>query len=212
MFTGLIKESGKVKRLTREGRLYRLEVESKEIFKRAAIGDSVSVNGVCLTITGKENGCVSFDVMEETLSKSSISKLKINDAVNLEDALRAGEPFGGHFVLGHVDCIGDIAGIKRSGDSVSVEIKFPEEFKNLLVERGSVAVDGISLTIGEIRNNSFFIHIIPHTLDNTTLRQKRQGDKINIEFDILGKYALKAGKSNHPQGVDENLLRENGWA
>ncbi len=209
MFTGLIKESGRVKRLVRKNNLYLLEVESKEISKRVEIGGSVSVNGVCLTVTGKDKSNISFDVMEETISKSSISGLKVNDPVNMEDALMAGEPFGGHFVLGHVDCVGEIAHIKRSGDSISIEVRFPEGFKDLLVEKGSVALDGISLTVGVINRDSFLTHIIPHTMDNTTLRQKRAGDRINIEFDILGKYALKLNKCS--QGVSEEMLRENGW-
>ena len=191
MFTGIIKELGKVRRISGLGRAYKLSVEAKEIANTVAIGDSIAINGVCLTVTERRGTELSFDVMGETLKRTSLSKLRYGDLVNLEDSLKAGEPLGGHFVLGHIDCVGRIKDIIHRAGDVSIEIAFPEEYKGLAVEKGSIAVDGISLTIGKAGRNGVIVYVIPHTLKVTTLSSKRPGDEINIEFDILGKYAVE---------------------
>lgn len=199
MFTGLVKELGIVRQISGLGKLYRLSIEAKDISNDAAIGDSVAVNGVCLTLTGKDKNTLSFDVMGETVRQSNISKLKHGDPVNLETALKIGEKLGGHFVTGHIDCVGRIKDIKRGADDVSIGVVFPEEYNNLVVEKGSIALDGISLTIGspsgeaagKTCSNAVTVYIIPHTLKMTTLGSKRAGDEVNIEFDIIGKYLAK---------------------
>ncbi|MCX5665738.1 MAG: riboflavin synthase, partial [Candidatus Omnitrophica bacterium] len=190
MFTGIVKELGKVRRISGLGGLYKLSVEAKNVADGSNIGDSVSINGVCLTLTAKNKNALDFDVMGETFKRTNFSKLTIGEAVNLEPALRVGDPLGGHFVTGHIDCVGRIRDIRRAGDNYSIEIAFPPEYKKLVVEKGSIALDGISLTVGSVGNSSAVVHIIPHTLKLTTLGSKRSGDEVNIEFDIIGKYIL----------------------
>ena len=194
MFTGIVKELGKVHRISGLGRIYKLSVEAKDIAGGLNIGESVSVNGSCLTLTGKDKNILDFDVMGETFNRTNISKLKIGESVNLEGALRAGDPLGGHFVTGHIDCLGRIREIRRAGDNYSIEVAFPGEYKKLVVEKGSIALDGISLTVGIVGDGNAVVHIIPHTLKVTTLGSKRPGDEVNIEFDIIGKYVLGIGK------------------
>jgi riboflavin synthase len=190
MFTGIIKELGRVRRISGLGGIYKLSVEAKDIAGGLKIGGSVCVNGICLTLTGKDNNILDFDVMGETFKRTNISKLRIGESVNLEDALRAGDPMGGHFVTGHIDCVGRIKDVRRSGDDHSVEVSFPQEYKKFVVEKGSISLDGISLTVGRVSDASAVVHIIPHTLKTTTLGTRRHGDEVNIEFDILGKYIL----------------------
>ena len=190
MFTGIVKELGKVRRISGLGGVYKLSVEAKDIAGGLNIGDSVSVNGACLTLTGRDKNILDFDVMGETFKRTNISKLKIGGSVNLEGALRAGDPLGGHFVTGHIDCVGRIREIRRTGDNYSIEVAFSGEYKKLVVEKGSIALDGISLTVGIVGSGGAAVHIIPHTLKVTTLGSKRAGDELNIEFDIIGKYAL----------------------
>jgi len=191
MFTGIIKELGVVRRVSGLGNIYKLSVEAKDIAAGLKIGDSVSVNGVCLTLTAKSGNVLDFDVMAETMRKTGLGKLGPQDPVNLEDALRAGEPVGGHFVAGHIDCVGRIKDIRRSSGEVSIEISFPEEFSALVVEKGSVSLDGVSLTVGKVLKNGIIVYMIPHTLNITTLGKKRAGDGINIEFDLIGKYVAR---------------------
>ena len=190
MFTGIVKELGKVRRISGLGSTYKLFVEAKDIAGGLNIGESVAVNGACLTLTGKDKNVMDFDVMGETFKRTNISKLKPGESVNLESALRAGDPLGGHFVTGHIDCVGRIREIRRAGDNYSIEVAFPGEYKKFVVEKGSIALDGISLTVGSVSDGNALVHIIPHTLKITTLGSKRPGDEVNIEFDIIGKYIL----------------------
>ncbi len=194
MFTGIVKELGKVHRISGLGSLYKLSIEAKDIAHGLNIGDSVAVNGACLTLTGKDKNVLDFDVMGETFKRTNISKLKIGESVNLEGALRVGDPLGGHFVTGHIDCVGRVRQIRHVGDNYSIEVAFPGEYKKLVVEKGSIALDGVSLTVGIVGNGSAAVHIIPHTLKVTTLGFKRSGDEVNIEFDIIGKYILGLAK------------------
>mgnify|MGYP001571762530 CR=1 FL=1 len=194
MFTGIVKEIGKVRRVSGLGNIYKLLVEAKDIMGGLNIGESVSVNGVCLTLTGKDKNILDFDVMGETFNRTNISKLKTGESVNLESALRAGDPLGGHFVTGHIDCVGRIRQIRRAGDNYSIEVAFPGEYKKFVVEKGSIALDGISLTVGSVGDGNAVVHIIPHTLKVTTLGSRRPGDEVNIEFDIVGKYIVGLSK------------------
>lgn len=194
MFTGIVKEMGKVRRISGLGGVYKLSIEAKDIVPGLNIGDSVSVNGACLTMTGKDKNVLNFDVMGETFNRTNISKLKIDELVNLESALRAGDPLGGHFVTGHIDCLGRIKQIRRTGDNYSIEVTFPGEYKKFVVEKGSISLDGISLTVGSVGDGNAVVHIIPHTLKVTTLGSKRPGGEVNVEFDIIGKYILGLAK------------------
>jgi riboflavin synthase len=194
MFTGIIKELGVIHRISGMGNIRKLSVEAKDIVPGTKIGDSVAVNGVCLTMTGKNKNILDFDVMSETARTTNISRLGPGGVVNLEAALKAGDPFGGHFVTGHVDCVGRVRSVIRTGDNYSIKVFFPEEYKRLVVEKGSIALDGISLTVGRVEGNNVTVYIIPHTLKTTTLGSKGAGHEVNIEFDIMGKYALGEDK------------------
>lgn len=191
MFTGIIKELGRVHSISGLGNIYKLSIEAKDITGGLTIGDSVAANGVCLTLTEKDRNMLRFDVMAETIRKTCLGKLKAGDAINLEDALKAGSSMGGHFVTGHIDCMGRIRDIRRSSDEVSIEVTFPEEYSTLVVEKGSITLDGISLTVGKVLKNIITIYIIPHTLKMTTLGTKRISDEVNMEFDLIGKYVAR---------------------
>jgi riboflavin synthase len=194
MFTGIIKELGTVRNISGLGNIYKLSVEIKDSASDAKIGDSIAINGACLTLTKKNKNMLDFDVMAETMRKTALGRLRPYDQVNIEYALKAHSPIGGHFVTGHIDCVGKITDIKRSSGEVSVEIVFPQEHKDLVVKKGSVALDGISLTVGDVVGNSMIVYIIPHTLNVTTLGSKKRQDEINIEFDMIGKYVVKLAK------------------
>lgn len=210
MFTGIVKSIGTIKRLTRAGSTYRLDVESMD-FETANIGESVSINGACLTLVEKKKGVLSFDIMEETVRKSNLADLKTGGRVNMEDSLRAGASLGGHFVLGHIDCVGRVKNIRRAGGEIIFQIEVPKEFDRLLVEKGSIALDGVSLTVTDVLDGLFSIYLIPHTLDTTTLGSKSIGSKINVEFDVLGKYISKLNTGHRGRGVTENFLKEKGF-
>ncbi len=212
MFTGIAKELGIVQRLDRAGSLSRLAIESTEISKTVDMGDSISVNGVCLTLVEKKKKTLYFDIMEETMRKSNLVTLKNNDRVNLEASLKADGAIGGHFVLGHIDCIGRITEIRRTGEEFFVEVEFSKDFTPLVVEKGSVALDGISLTIAEIADSRFKVYLIPYTLKTTTLGSKKIGEEVNIEFDIIGKYIYKSSKlKTQSSKVTEGFLKERGF-
>ena len=211
MFTGIIRELGVVRSLRQEAKLYSLGVEAKAIFGSVAVGDSVAVNGVCLTVVHKASGVVSFDVMAETARKTTLEGLKAGDRVNCESALRAGGTLDGHFVLGHIDCIGTIRRIARRSDEHTIEVGFPKEFSHLVVEKGSIAIDGISLTVGAVGLDLFRVYIIPHTLANTTLDSKSSGDEVNLEFDIIGKYVARLNTSKGESGISEDFLKAKGF-
>lgn len=191
MFTGIIIEMGEVAALERKGGITHLSLKSKEIIKDAKIGDSVSVNGTCLTIAEIKDTAMRFDLSDETLKSTNLGSLKTGDRVNLEPSLRPDSKLGGHFVSGHIDDIGRIKSKTKMGDAFKIEIEAPEKILNFLVEKGSVAVDGISLTVVDILKNSFTIVIIPHTEQLTTIGFKGPGDTVNIEVDIIGKYVAR---------------------
>jgi len=212
MFTGIIKEVGEVIRIESSAGLYRLVVASKALPGRVSTGDSVSVNGACLTLVGKENDTLRFDVMEETVRRTGLSSLKGGDRVNLEDSLRVGDALGGHFVLGHIDCAGSIKNVRESGGEFVMEIGLSEgSSAPLVVEKGSVAVDGVSLTVGETKADSFNVYLIPYTIKSTTLGLKRKGDRVNIEFDIIGKYIKRFEAEKGPSRITESFLKEKGF-
>lgn len=153
-----------------------------------APGDSVAVNGVCLTVVRALGGRICFDISRETWERTALGDLRSGDPVNLEPSLRLGESLGGHLVLGHVDTVGRIASISRRGGEMTVRIEFPREYSPLLVEKGAVAVDGISLTPFDVGEGYFHVAIVPYTLENTNLKRRRPGDRVNLEFDIIAKY------------------------
>ena len=188
MFTGIIESLGSVAeiRTTPEGA--RLVIDAPDVAPGTAIGDSVAVNGVCLTAVQVSPPRLAFDAIPETLQRSNLGELQVGDAVNLERPLPAGGRLSGHFVQGHVDGIGRISGIMEEGTSHRVRITLPPDLRRYVVEKGSVAVDGISLTVAACDDEAFEVAIIPHTRAVTTLGRKREGDRVNLEVDILAKY------------------------
>lgn len=208
MFTGIIQEVGTVLRFEQSGGVHRLYVRATGVSARVRTGDSVSVNGVCLTAVSAAKGAVGFDVMGETVRKTSLSRIAVGGRVNIEDALRIGDHLGGHIVQGHVDCVGTVERITKGPGELSLEIGIPSLDAHLVVEKGSVALDGISLTVGAVTAKSFTVYLIPHTLAITNLGDRKTGDAVNVEYDIIGKYIARSKElQKEGSGVSEELLR-----
>lgn len=191
MFTGLIEELGKVQSLTGLGESYRLTVGAKKVLQDLAIGDSVAVNGACLTVVTKTDNAFTVDVMPETARHTVIGALHVGEGVNLERTLRFGDRLEGHLVAGHVEGVGRILHRQEDGNAVVFRIGCEKSLTHYIIEKGSVAVDGISLTVTAVEENSFSVSVIPHTAAVTTLGFKRVGDKVNVETDLIGKYIEK---------------------
>ena len=192
MFTGLVQALGSVSRVRDDGQGGRLlRVSEPGVAPSLTLGESVAVNGVCLTVVERSDGGFDFQAGPETLARTSLGTLAAGDRVNLERALRVGDALGGHFVTGHVDCVGRIAERVPNGDWQTVWFEFPAGFGELLVEKGSVTVDGVSLTVVDVRPDRLSVMLIPHTLANTTLGHKPVGAAVNLEFDLLAKHVRK---------------------
>ena len=204
MFSGIVEEVGKI--LNREG--FQLKIGCKKVLEDAKIGDSISVNGVCLTVKEKGRDFFLAHVSQETLKRSNFSKLKIGDFVNLERSLKVGDRISGHIVQGHVDTVGKLIGTKKLSEFYEMDFSFPEKFSHLLVEKGSVALNGISLTVALLGKNFFRVAVIPHTFSETNLKYLKIGDDVNIEFDILGKYIVSFLKRQNEQDRKKITLEE----
>jgi len=185
MFTGIVEELGQVQGVSRQGQLSCLEIKAGIAAEDVKIGDSIAVNGACLTVTKIKDDFLTFDVMPETLKLTNLGLLKNKDKVNLERALKVGDRISGHFVSGHIDCSGAIRNKGFIGGNLVFEIAIPVQFMKYIVLKGSIAVDGISLTVSAKKTGTFSVSIIPHTLKNTTLSFKGPSSKVNIEFDLL---------------------------
>ena len=209
MFTGIVEGQGKVKRLTMKGADAVLEIESDIDMNDVSLGDSIAVNGACLTVTTKNQNDFQADVSAETLSRTTLKFLQAGHRVNLEKSLRVGGFVGGHFVLGHVDATARILSQTQKSGSLILAIEMNETIARHIVEKGSVAIDGISLTVNKLEKNRFYVNIIPHTAANTTLPAKKEGDMVNIETDILGKYIEKLSQTN--KGIDKEFLTKHGF-
>jgi riboflavin synthase len=190
MFTGLISSLGVVEAITKGNEYAKLTIKDANICGQISIGDSVSVNGTCLSVTAFDNQIFTLDVMVQTLKLTAIGSLSKGDLVNLELATKAGEPLGGHIVQGHVDCIGKVLEIKEAEKWVALTVTIPEEKMRYVVPQGSIAIDGVSLTVGEIDDSksTITVWLIPQTLELTNLGKKSPADEVNIEVDILAKY------------------------
>jgi len=187
MFSGIIEELGEVKKISKQGYNTLLEIKADKVLEDTKIGDSISVNGACLTVVKKEATALTFEAIPQTLKITNLGTLKLSDKVNLERSLKVGDRISGHFVTGHIDCSGIIRKKNYLYNNLCFEIAVPAEFIKYSIPKGSIALDGISLTIVERKSNTFSVYIIPHTLKNTTLGFKGPSDKVNIEFDILAK-------------------------
>lgn len=190
MFTGLVESLGKVTSLENLGEQARLTL-SIPFAGELALGDSVAVNGCCLTVAGMAGDHVHFDVLAQTLRVTSLGKLSAGSTVNLERALRVGDRLGGHFVQGHVDAVGEILSLEENGQDHVLEVSLPQEIHRLCVAKGSIAIDGISLTIADLKRDSSVFWITPHTFANTNLRDAKPGDAVNLEADMLAKHVAR---------------------
>jgi riboflavin synthase len=189
MFSGIVEELGKVIKISRSSNITLLEIKATQAQQEVKIGDSIAVNGACLTVIKKDTSSLSFEVIPETLKLTNLGDLKIKDKVNLERALKIGDRLSGHFVSGHIDCLGIIRHKYYLNNNLCFEITVNPKFMGYILPKGSIAVDGISLTIADKKSNTFSVYIIPHTLKSTTLGFKGPSHKVNIEFDILAKKA-----------------------
>lgn len=188
MFTGIIEELGITDSLVKRGAITALSVKAGKAYEGSKLGDSIAVNGVCLTVVRIEKGVLAFELLSETAKLTNLGKLKGGDKVNLERSLKVGERISGHFVAGHIDCLGIIRKKAQVAGNFCFEIAVPIKFMKYIAAKGSVCIDGISLTVVNKQSNRFSVYIIPHTLKNTTLNFKCPSSEVNVEFDILAKY------------------------
>ncbi len=215
MFTGIIEETGTVKRVV-SGASGSLEIQAKKVLENTMIGDSIAVNGICLTVTTMSDSHFTADVMAETMRRTNLGTLHNGSKVNLERAMAAGGRFGGHIVSGHIDGTGTVISLKPEGNAVWVTIGADASILRYIVEKGSIAIDGISLTVAYVDDECFKVSIIPHTGAETTLLARKPGDRVNLENDIVAKYIEKlmkpyAGKPEENKGISMEFLLENGF-
>ena len=201
MFTGIVEEIGTIKSVVRNSSKSQIVIGAAKVLEDVNLGDSIAVNGVCLTVVEATKSQFTVDVMNETYSRSSLGDLRIGSPVNLERAMAANGRFGGHIVSGHIDGVGRIKATRREGNAVWYEVTAPKEILNGIVEKGSIAIDGISLTVAKLTTASFSVSIIPHTLEQTILKDKRPGALVNLENDIIGKYIRKY----EMEGINERI-------
>ena len=211
MFTGIIEEIGTVRRIEHGAKGARLTIQAKTVLEDTRIGDSIATNGVCLTVVSMTEDSFSADVMAESLRRSSLGTLQGGSLVNLERAMAANGRFGGHIVSGHIDGTGTIASQKREDNAVWVKIKTPAPLLRYIVEKGSIAIDGVSLTVAAVTDTDFSVSIIPHTGAQTILLGKKPGDPVNLECDVIGKYVEKLTAPHKTGGISTNFLAENGF-
>lgn len=223
MFTGIIEETGKVEAVAKGSNSAVITIAAVKVLEDTKIGDSIAVNGVCLTVTSISGRKFSADVMAETLRRSSLGSLKHGSMVNLERAMAANGRFGGHIVSGHIDGVGIISSFEKEDNAVWVEIETPAKILRYIVEKGSITIDGISLTVAKLTDSSFAVSVIPHTGEETTLLNRNPGDIVNLENDIVGKYVErlmnfktddrdnKSEERNNSDSITMNFLNENGF-
>lgn len=214
MFTGLIEEIGEVKGIKKGLRSAQIEIGATKVLEDIKLGDSISTNGVCLTVVDFTDDTFTVDVMPETMNKSNLYKLKTRDKVNLERALKLGDRFGGHIVSGHIDGVGIITDLKEDDNATWVTIKVKKDINKYIVSKGSVAIDGTSLTVANVDDEEFKVSIIPLTKEETTLLSKKSGEEVNIECDLVGKYIEKLMGFNNEKkksNIDMEFLSSKGF-
>lgn len=216
MFTGLVEELGQVKRIDRGVKSVRLTVSAKKILSDVKLGDSIAVNGACLTVVEYSNNWFTADVMPETVARTALAGLKAGDTVNLERTLRIGDRLGGHIVSGHIDGVGTISAREQNDNAVIVRIQAGSNIMRYIVEKGSISIDGTSLTVVDFGEDWFTVSLIPHTAGHTTVGLKKVGEVVNLEADIIGKYVEKllggsASKNAGKSQLNLNFLSEHGF-
>lgn len=212
MFTGIIEERGILQEIQRSVNCAKITIQAKKVLEEIQLGDSIAVNGICLTVTSFTKDVFIADVMPETWRRCSISQLSKGQLVNLERAMPMNGRFGGHIVSGHIDGIGKIQGMKREENAVLYEILVEEKILRYVIEKGSIAIDGISLTVTNVTDKSFFVSVIPHTVQNTNLKERKKGEFVNLEADCIGKYVSKfLDVTKKEETITENFLMEHGF-
>lgn len=219
MFTGIVEEIGEIKSIKKGSKSAQLFIKGKEVLEGTKIGDSIAVNGVCLTVTTMEKDTFTADVMAETMRRSSLGSLTTGSKVNLERAMPTDGRFGGHIVSGHIDGVGTISDFTKEDNAVWVTVDAEPKLLKYIIEKGSIAIDGISLTVAYVDDKCFKVSLIPHTSSNTTLLSKQVGDVVNLENDVVGKYIdklmrvqeLEKEKQNKKSSIDSKFLMENGF-
>ncbi|MGL5327971.1 MAG: riboflavin synthase [Peptostreptococcaceae bacterium] len=216
MFTGIIEEIGTIQNIKNGEKSSKILIKANKVLDKTNIGDSIATNGVCLTVTHLDNSTFEVDVMAETFRRSSLGNLKIGSSVNLERALSLESRLGGHIVTGHIDDVGVITSFVKEGNAIWVSINAPSSVLKYVVHKGSITIDGISLTVAYIEDNCFKVSIIHHTASETTLLSKKIGDLVNLECDLIGKYVEKLLgfneiKKENKSSISEDFLRGNGF-
>ena len=206
MFTGIVEEVGIVDSIKIQGKSGSITIKADKVLENTKLGDSIAVNGICLTVTNIYSDRFTADIMAETVRRSGMSAVNAKDKVNLERAMALNGRFGGHIVSGHIDGTGKIIDYKREENAVWVTISASEEILNLIVEKGSICIDGISLTVAEVTDDYFNVSVIPHTAENTTLLNKKIGNIVNLENDIVGKYIQKFMKQSEKDSSKKSNL------
>lgn len=216
MFTGIVEETGRIRQILMAGNSGKIRIEARKVLEGTKEGDSIAVNGVCLTVTSLGQDEFTADIMAETYRRSGLGRQKAGDLVNLERAMAADGRFGGHIMSGHIDGTGVIESMRREENAVWVSVRTKPEILRLIVEKGSVGIDGISLTVAAVSDRGFKVSVIPHTGEETTLLKKKPGDLVNLENDIVGKYVEKllgTGKADQEEsssGLTMDFLKEYG--
>ncbi|MGM0395852.1 MAG: riboflavin synthase [Bacillota bacterium] len=215
MFTGIIEEIGTVRAITKSEKAARISIDATKVLEDVKLGDSISTNGVCLTVTNFSKSNFTVDVMAETIRRSNLGLLSPGMEVNLERSLKASDRLGGHIVSGHIDGIGKIIDLKKEDNAIWITVSADRNLLRYIISKGSIAIDGISLTVAYVDDNNFQVSIIPHTKEYTTLLQKKVGDVVNLECDLVGKYIEKLmvyGKNDSGESkIDMEFLQRNGF-
>ncbi len=211
MFTGIIEEIGEVFQIQQGAKSLKIKIKASKVIEDVSVGDSIAVNGICLTVCEFNDNTFSADVMAETIRKSSMSGLKMGSRVNLERAMSANGRFGGHIVSGHIDGIGKIENIKPEDNAIWFTISTTKDLSKYIVKKGSIAIDGISLTVAEVKGDIFKVSIIPHTAKETILSIKKSGDVVNLECDIVGKYIEKLINRGETSSITKDFLALHGY-
>jgi riboflavin synthase len=210
MFTGIVESKGKVLSVEYRGQGKRLTLELPADLTDVQLGDSINVNGGCLTVVEKKGQTIKFDLSSETIQRTVLGDLKIGDFVNLERALKLTDRLGGHIVTGHIDGIGIIVEKRQETEFIHLRIRIPKSISRYVVQKGAIAIDGISLTVNDCQDEEVKMVLIPDTIEKTTLVKKRVGDRVNVEADILGKYVEKMLEGGKPKEIDLSFLKEHG--
>jgi len=214
MFTGIIEEIGKIEKITPIAGGITIKINAEKILEDVAVNDSICIDGVCLTVTKKDNETFWADAVGATLEKTTFIKIKADTSVNLERSVKLSDRLGGHLVQGHVNGVGTITEITKLGENYLLKTFIPDELNKYLIKEGSIAINGISLTIADLKSNEISISIIPHTWQNTNLKDKKVNDKVNVEIDILAKYVeklLTKVNNSSNKNITENWLKEIGY-